>query len=244
MGLPELSWQFVYARLAWALVLAALVAGAWPAGRRLPRRALAGIAAASLLLMALPGQASPAWHLGLAFQYPSGMLAALCAVKLHARWRAAPAAASGLAGAMPLRLAAVLAAVGSVLYLDAIGLLTLGLYYAGFGPRLTPLLAMLLALACAAAIVRGRSPAQAGAALAAVLLFSLARLPTGNLWDALLDPLLWGWALFALGAAAVRVGLRRGKPGRPAQPQPGQHGQHELPALRAAGAEPFSPIKE
>lgn len=89
--------------------------------------------------------------------------------------------------------------------------------------------------------MRGRNRAQAGAALAAVLLFSLARLPTGNLWDALLDPLLWGWALATLGAAALRMRARRARPGQHAQAEPGQQ---ELPALRTAGAEPFSPIKE
>jgi hypothetical protein len=41
-----------------------------------------------------------------------------------------------------------------------------------------------------------------------VLLFSLARLPTGNLWDALLDPLLWLWAMASAGAGALRA-LRR-----------------------------------
>ena len=41
--------------------------------------------------------------------------------------------------------------------------------------------------------------------LGALLLYTLLRLPTGNLWDAVLDPLLWGWAVVAL----VRHGLRR-----------------------------------
>lgn len=238
MALPELSWQFVYARVAWALILAALVAGAWPTSWRLPRPALAAIGAACLLLMALPGAASPAWHLGLAFQYPSGLLAALCLVRLHGRWRGAP---GGAAGAMPLGLAALVGATGTVLYIDAFGLLARGLYYAGFGPAFAALLAMLLALACLAAVVRGRGRSQACAALGALLLFSLARLPTGNLWDALLDPLLWGWALLTLGAAALRALLRRRAPAQSAQPAPEQQ---QLPALRSAGAEPFSPIKE
>jgi hypothetical protein len=63
------------------------------------------------------------------------------------------------------------------------------------------------------------------AVLGALLLFSIARLPSGNLWDALLDPLLWGWSLVSLGAAALRS-LRR------------------TPRAAATGAEPFSPIKE
>lgn len=238
MVLPELSWQFVYARLGWALVMAALVAWAWPQGWRMPRRALAGIGLGCLFLMALPGAASPAWHLGLAFQYPSGLLLGLCCVKLHARWTGA---GRGAPAVMPVRMAALLAIVGALLYLDAVGLLSRGMYYAGFGPGVAPLLAMLLALACAVAMVRGRGLPQACAALAAVLLFSLLRLPSGNLWDALLDPLLWAWSLVVLAGAALRVLRRRGAHAPGTQPEPGQQ---EAAALRTTSAEPFSPIKE
>lgn len=215
MALPELLSQFVYARLAWALVLAALLASVWP--WRLPRRALAGLAAASLALTALPGSASPAWHLGLAFQYPSGLLTGLCIAALAGRWRSA----GGTARVLPLPLAALLAVTGTLLYLDAFGLLAGGYYYAGFGPG-AALCAVLLAAGCALAAVRGRGRTQACAMLGALLLFSLARLPSGNLWDALLDPLLWGWSLVSLGAAALRA----------------------LPSRRAQAVESFSPIKE
>lgn len=221
MVLPDLLSQFVYARLAWALVLAALLVALLTASWRLPRRALAGIAAACLALTALPGPASPAWHLGLAFQYPSGLLTGLCLAALAARWRSAGGAPT--APVLPLPLAALLAVTGALLYLDAFGLLAGGYYYAGFGPG-AALCAVLLAAACALAAVRGRGRTQACAILGAVLLFSLARLPSGNLWDALLDPLLWGWSLVSLGAAAVRALLSR--------------------AARAEPAEPFSPIKE
>jgi len=232
MALPELAWQFVYARLAWALVLAALVVAIWPRAWRMPRAVVGGIAGASLLLMLLPGAASPAWHLGLAFQYPSGLLAGLCAARLHARW-----ADRRDAALMPPGFAAVLAVCGTVLYLDAFGLLARGYYYAGFGLG-AAVLAVLLAGACALAFRRGHGRVQACAVLGAVALFSFTRLPTGNLADALLDPLLCAWALFSLGQTALRALLRRGaRPQVAALPQ-------DLPALRAAGAEPFSPIKE
>ena len=234
MDLPDLSWQFVYGRVAWALVLASLVAATWPAGWRLPRRTLTAIVAASAVLMALPGAASPAWHLGLAFQYPSGLLLGFCLVRLHAHWRGAPAAPL-----MPVPAAALLAVVGGFLYLDAVGLLARGAYYAGFGPDAAPLAALLLACACALAAARGHWRPQACAMLAAVLLFSLARLPTGNLWDAVLDPLLWVWALAVLCAAA----LRRLQAGRRHVPQVAGSA-HGLPARQAAGTEPFLPIKE
>ena len=209
MVLPELSWQFIYARLAWALFLAAVIVSAWPPARRLPRRILGPVVASCFLLMALPGEASPAWGLCLAFQYPSGLLAGFCAARLYARWHGARHTSTSPA-AMPTMLAAVLAATGAILYLDAFGLLSRGYYYAGFGPSAAPLLAILLAAVCAVAIARDAGRPQACAVLGAVLLFSLARLPTGNLWDAVLDPLLWAWAL----ASLARRAWRRAMPAR------------------------------
>ncbi|MCA1246439.1 hypothetical protein [Massilia sp. MS-15] len=240
MSLPELSWQFAYARLGWALVLAALVAGllelllarTQPQSWRLPRKPLAAIVLLSLAWMALPGEASPAWHLGLAFQSPSALLASLCAASLLARWHGV--ARSG--PRLPLPLAAALAAAGALLYLDAFGLFAHGYYHAGFGAG-AALLAVLLAAACAACIGRGQARAQAGALLGAILLFSGARLPTGNLWDALLDPLLWIWALSTLGLAGLHVVRRRGMRRRlPVEQQ--------LPAMQAGGTEPFTSLKE
>ncbi len=236
MVLPELSWQFLYGRLAWALVLAAIVASAWPGAWRMPRRVLAAIVAAGVVLVALPGEASSAWHLGLAFQYPSGLLLGLCVAGLLRRWHGH--AASG--PLLPVRAAAFIAVIGAVLYLDAFGLLSRGYYYAGFGPNAAPLAAVLLAAACAFAIARGSAREQGAALLGACALFTLARLPSGNLWDAVLDPLLWAWALATLLVAAVRR-LRRV---RASLPQAGTPAATPEPALQAAGAEPFSPIKE
>ncbi|MFN3790187.1 hypothetical protein [Massilia sp.] len=231
MILPELSLQFVYARLAWALVLAALVVALWPASWRLPRRALGALLGACLLLMFLPGAASPAWHLGLAFQYPSALLAGLCLVKLHERSRIV---AGPVRAALSPLLAAPLALVGLLLYLDAFGLVAGGYYYAGFGGA-AALGAVLLAGACALLAARGRFKPQVAALLGALALFSFARLPSGNLWDALLDPLLWGWALVTLLRAAVRAVLGARARRAPSAAEP---------ALQAAGTEPISSMKE
>ena len=223
MVLPELTWQFMYARAGWALVLACLVAAAWPPAWRLSRRTLAAIVGACAVLMALPGEASPAWHLGLAFQYPSGLLLGLCLVKLHARWSGAQACHLMTAPA-----AAVLAVTGAILYLDAAGVLSRGYYFAGFGPDAAPAMALLLAGAGLAAVLHGRARPQACALLLALLLFSLARLPSGNLWDALLDPLLWAWAVLSLCAAGARRLAALASPA----------------SAGVAQAEPFLPIKE
>lgn len=239
MILPELSWQFLYGRLAWALVMAALVASAWPAAWRLPRRALVAVVAGCALLAALPGEASSAWHLGLAFQYPSGLLLGLCVAGLLRRWRTGShLRAPG--PLLPAPAAALVAVVGFVLYLDAFGLISRGYYYAGFGPNAAPLAALLLAGGCAYAIARAWRREQAAALLGACALFSLARLPSGNLWDAVLDPLLWAWSLAALVVAGARR-LRRAQQARTAPKAPVLAPE---PVLQAAGAEPFSPIKE
>ncbi|THC40001.1 hypothetical protein [Massilia sp. Mn16-1_5] len=200
MSLPDLAFQIVYGRLAWGIVLLALVAALIPPGWRLGRRVLGAAAAGVALLMALPGSLSPAWGLGLAFQYPSGLLVGCCLLGLHARWRKEPVPVM-----MPVSLAAPLAIAGAALYLDAMGLLAQGYYYAAFGPVGAPLLALLGVAGCALAIARGQGRGHALVLLGALLLYTLLRLPSGNLWDAILDPLLWGWAVVAL----VRHGLRR-----------------------------------
>lgn len=234
MSLPDLAWQIVYGRLAWAVVLAAAVFALLPlAWRRSPRLPVL-LLAASGVACALPGQASPAWSLGLAFQYPSGLLVGYCLIKLFDR-RERPRGV----GVLPPALAMGLALLGIALYLDTFGLIAQGYYHAGFGPAAAPLIAVLGAIACAAAIVRGHARRQAVPLLGALVLFSSLRLPTGNLWDALIDPLLWGWALVALAAAATRR-LRRvpGEAAAGAQAAPGLAA--DLPVLRAAGAESYS----
>lgn len=205
MTLPDLASQFVYGRLAWAAVTAAVLFGLLPLLRSTPlsRRAMAALLAGMVVLFLLPGVASPAYWLTLAFQYPSGLLFGCCVLKLRQHWDgrdSAPVMTPPLAGALAL--------TGLVLYLDAMGLLTQGYYYAGFGPIAAPLLAVLGAIGCAVALVQGHARAQAGALLTTILLFTLLRLPTGNLWDALLDPLLWGWAVVTLAVHAVRSRTR------------------------------------
>jgi hypothetical protein len=228
MSLPDLALQIIYGRLAWALLAAALLLAVWPAlwpriAARLPagsvpavvttlvtavfpdagRRTIAIVVAASLALMALPGSASPAYWLTLVFQYPSGLLLGCSLVSLCARWQGRPVRFTMHPG-----IALALAAAGLVLYLDAFGVLALGLYYGGFGAT-APLLACAAAVVAAVAVMLGRAVATATATLAGLLLFSLLRLPTGNLWDALLDPLLWAWAVGSAFVAARQFATAR-----------------------------------
>jgi hypothetical protein len=235
MILPALASQIVYGRVGWAIVAATVVCTLWRSAAPMSRATLAAIVAGALAVMALPGNLSPAWYLGLAFQYPSGLLVGCCLLRLTQRWNG-----SRRSQAMPQMLAGLLALAGLLLYLDALGVLTRGYYYAGFGGAVAPLVAIVLAVACALAIILQHSRGHAAALLGAVVLFSVLRLPTGNLWDALLDPLLFGWAIIALLAGARRrVGRRTS--GRVAandgEPVPGA-------ALQPLAAEHFSSLKE
>lgn len=199
MHLPDLNWQFLYGRLAWGIVLASMLVALWPRRYALSRGAIGLIVAGMVALQALPGAASPTYWLALACQSPSGFLAGLCLARLY-QYRY-----SGRAHAiMTPTLAGVLAGFGALLYLDAIGLLSAGVYYWGFSPYAPPALALLLAAGSAAALARGQFGPQAFALLLALMGFSILRLPTGNIWDALLDPLLWAWALATLSRHALR----------------------------------------
>ena len=242
MSLPDLAWQIAYGRLAWAVVVAAMLLALWPAARRLPRAAVAAVLGASALSMMLPGEASPAYWLGLAFQYPSGMLLGLCALGLCARWQGKKAGSF-----MPSSVAAAIAIAGIALYLDAIGWLSQAYYYAGFGPVGAPAVALVATAGCALALLRGRGGRQNLALLGALLLFTLLRLPTGNLWDAVLDPLLWGWALATLARRGVRwIVQRAARRNKAAGPDAGLAPEAaELPALgKAAPIKQFSISKE
>ena len=223
MDLPALDWQFLYGRLSWSIVLATAVAALLPLALRRSRPVILGLLALAGLVMALPNEASPAYWLVLAFQWPSGILLGLCLLKLSRAWPGAYAVTP-----MPASLAAVIAMAGAALYLDAIGLLSLGMYYWGFGPFAAPLFALAAIAGCALAAVLGRARPHALVAVGALALFSILRLPTGNLWDALLDPLLWGWAV---GSLAIRAALWIARKGRGTQ-------AHTATAT-AAGAERF-----
>jgi hypothetical protein len=82
-----------------------------------------------------------------------------------------------------------LVALGYLLMLDTFAVLPLQIYAWGFSPLLLlVLLALSLLPWCTAPVSR---VAPVWLAPVALLLFAATRLPTGNLWDALMDPWLW-----------------------------------------------------
>lgn len=208
MTLPELSQQFVWARLAWGMVAGALLLSMLPLRGARARGAGGvgvGVGVAAMASMWLPGPASPAWWLGLAFQQPSGLLAMLCGVSVGLRFIERPDQRT-----LPVGLAAALVVGGGLLYADAVGALSFGLYPWGFDAVQAPAAGVVLSVLALAVVARGRQTWAAWAVLLALTLHALSHLPTGNLFDALLDPLLWLWALArCIAAVAARLRGRR-----------------------------------
>ena len=189
----------------WALVLALLGALLGSRLTLVPRRLLAAALALSTLL---PGALSPDYWLGLAFHAPSLLSMLLCVLYLQRLlFPARPTVPALLQAAGPTPVAAMAqglfaalaVALGYVLLLDTFAVLPLEVYAWGFSPAL---LLGLLALSLAPWVWRGPVAVARGPgrwlAPAALLLFAATRLPTGNVWDAVLDPWLWLLLQFAL----------------------------------------------
>lgn len=193
MILPELALQIGFGRVGWAIVAAAAIVHATPGARRWTRYRVWTVLLLTSAAVALPGQLSFAYWLGLACQYPSGLLVGCCVASLWTRLHG-----ERLVYQMPSRLAIVIAPAGALLYLDAIGWLAHGYYFWGFSQLAAPLFALAATGACVASIARDGLRPSTLALIIALSLFTLLRLPTGNLWDALIDPLLWGWACAAV----------------------------------------------
>ena len=201
-ALPAAWLLALWLRLGWSLVLACL--GHW-ALRALPvRPVLRYSAILTLAVWALvPGPGSISHWLGLAFQAPSIAIVLCCCAMLYTRPRQDAAAWSALSITAWMGLA-----LGWALLLDTFALLPLlpfSLYAWGFSPMAPPLLALLLLLPW---VLTGQQPGMGmgmgmgmGIAGGALVLFVLLRLPSGNVWDALLDPLLW----LALHVRAIQV---------------------------------------
>lgn len=201
--LPALGLMQMGLCLSWGLVLAAVCAVVL--GARLDRKP--GLWGVPLLLAAwpwLPGTLSASYWLGLAFQAPSLAAVLLSVLVLHARW-----ASARQGGIRPtwvgLPLAWALAGLGVLLgwalLLDTLALLPVQLYAWGFGPAAAGVAVLVSLLPWVLVRAAPGTGAGAGTALstavlagvvpAAVALFVLLRLPSGNLWDAVLDPWLW-----------------------------------------------------
>jgi hypothetical protein len=197
--LPEAALAQAWLRLGWALVLGALLAtgvvgvGARRGWSALRQRQLARALALLALLACLgPGPVSPTYWLGLAFQAPSlsaGLLGGLVLLCRCATGAAAQRSAEWLAQLRGWAVAALL--LGWLLLLDTLAWWPVALYPLGFG--VGAWLALLAVLGVPWAWHGGPVRLHAGHMLLGLVLlvFALLRLPSGNVWDAVLDPWLW-----------------------------------------------------
>ena len=176
----------LYLDLAWGLVLAVL-ALAFLSHRKAGPRLTFWLPPVLLLCCFLPGAASPAYWLGLALRAPSGLLALLCVWVLLRHYRPQTSGPEPLQALRPWTWPLV--ALGWLLLLDTFALLPVSLYAWAYAPALLGGLALLGLLP---ALLQGRY-VMSGLWIAVLLLHLLLRLPTGNAWDAVLDPALWIW---------------------------------------------------
>lgn len=177
----------LYLDLAWGLVLAAL---ALPLlARWAPRheRLTFWLPPVLLLWCLLPGLLSPAYWLGLALRAPSGLLAMLCAWGLLRHYRPQTSVSAPLQAVRSW--AWPLAVLGWVLLLDTFTLAPFSVYAWGYAPWLLGALAFVGLLP---ALLRDQR-AMPALWIGVLLLHFMLRLPTGNAWDAVLDPALWIW---------------------------------------------------
>jgi hypothetical protein len=138
----------------------------------------------------LPGGLSPAYWLGLAFNAPALISVLLC-ILLDWQHGAGVPSDSGAESRWGKTFAVLGVVLGYVLLSDTLALLPVQLYAWGFSPAALACALVVAVVPCVALnpLLRGNSWTLLMPA--ALLVFVLTRLPTGNVWDVLLDPLLW-----------------------------------------------------
>jgi len=215
--LPSHAAMLVAQYLGWALVLgcATLLLTA-----RLARPYRLGLCAGVMLWALVPGSASPTYWLALSFQTPS-LMSSVLGLSLFWTLVRSPSARQQPILDMNNRGVRIGVAMGiglgGVLLLDTLAYLPQPVYGWGFSTAVLGVFALLMTLLWGgrtevkAGQAHGRSfKLNTGALLGLVLLlFVVTRLPTGNLWDALIDP--WLWIALQVGWLASVLRLRQAR---------------------------------
>ena len=186
--LPDAALQRWGLYVAWSVVLGTLTFQL-ATMFRLRLRGWLALAVASWSLWSAP--ASPTYWLGLAFQSPSLMSVALCVIWTASSLNIVPV--RPFEARQKTRPSVTLACVGMILgWLllgDMLALWPVSIYAWGFS---TAALARALAFALwVFGCTRIGTQVFTLAFLLVLCLFVVTRLPSGNLWDALIDPWLW-----------------------------------------------------
>ncbi len=210
--LPTAFAQYLGLYIAWALVLAW---GASALTGRLPSPIRWGVVGVVGLLALIPGPSSPAYWLGLAFQSPSvtSVLLAFWGLSLVERARSSNGS-HGWGAPGPVA-CAVGAGLGWLLLLDTLAWWPVSVYAWGFSSAAVGALVLTLAICWGlwGGSHKGRtSHLVFGVPAMALIFFVATRWPTGNVWDALLDPWLWVGLQIVLLVNGLRAWRRRGSP--------------------------------
>ncbi len=213
---PGLALQIADRHLGWALVLGAMSVFAlrpFPLALRWAGFLLV------LLACLIPGDFGATWWLGLAFQTPSLSLQGIGLLYLIRAWkmRHADPVATVTAGAYarwPNSLLWITVIAGWVLALDTFAAFDFMIYSIGFSPLAALVVLLVAALLWLLSARTGHGPqTQKQRDVAVILVVAMAmhlltRLPSGNAWDAMLDPWLWlGAQVMLLSRAMVWLAL-------------------------------------
>ncbi len=196
---PDLGLQSIALHVGWALVLGAISAFCL---RPFPKTLRLAVVAFAMLASLMPGEWSPSWWLGLAFQTPSLTMQGIALLYLLCMWRrrdVPPVDTLGSAAyaRWPNGLLLMVSAIGWLYALDTFAAFDVELYAIGFTPYAVLASLFLAAILKLLSLRSGDMPhTQRHRDLAMIILGAMAvhvltRLPTGNAWDALMDPWLW-----------------------------------------------------
>ena len=192
--LPTVPMQSLFHALVWLAISAWCLSSALPLADRRMRWWWGSLAGA--LLLAWPPVLQ---NLGLVFQTPSLMTLCVCvtAAWLDVRGRSTRLFANPSHGQMGRWIWLGCIGLGWVLCLDNFGLLPWDIYSVGFRPEWVWLGWMVSGLWMVASYLLALDTTHRTAAtcwMMATALFAFTHAPTGNVWDAWMDPLLWLYA--------------------------------------------------
>ena len=197
-ALPDPTLMQIWLHVGWSVVLACLGAGI--VGRWMPTSGVKldgrqwGVALVLAVWTWLPGPYSPAYWLGLAFQTPSIATVLMCDALLRARFFSTRSGMPQHTGPHRATLALALMGVltGWALALDSFALLPVQLYAWGFSVAAVGVILVVVLLPWVMVSLPNPSRSlRLWIVPVAVAVFVALRLPSGNVWDAVMDPWLW-----------------------------------------------------
>lgn len=200
-SLANLPWAM---HVGWGVVMAALLNTLLIQSAGVVRHRIVWVVA---VIACIPGIWGPVYWLGLAFQTPSVIALLWAGQHLYSHWPVAAwtlKARQSQRSGVNMSFALLGVVLGWLLLLDTLALVPVQLYALGFSPWSA---GGALLLGLLPWIFQGISGLRSagGLVVSAVIVFTLLRLTTGNVWDALLDPWLWVVLHIYLVRTALRV---------------------------------------